>query len=250
MAYPLVLNEKFVSFHNQIYYWVYLQNFALTFNWTSVGPLHLWSLAVEEHFYLIWPLLVYLLDIKWLKKIISLIIIFSFLLRIYFSFKGLEVFYFTFTRFDELALGGLLAILEIEGYLIKENINKFLRLFLMTVLPTLILWIFFTGLKNPMIQIIIYNLLSFTYFCVLALTIITADTKVHKMLKNNFFNYSGKISYGLYVWHPMCFLVYHKFANFGIIIDFIFSFILTYIISFMSFYIFENRFLKFKKYFV
>ena len=68
VAYPLVLNEKFVSFHNQIYYWVYLQNFALTFNWTSVGPLHLWSLAVEEHFYLIWPLLVYLLDIKWLKK--------------------------------------------------------------------------------------------------------------------------------------------------------------------------------------
>ncbi len=61
-------------------YLTYLQNIFLTFSSDLItGPGHFWSLAVEEHFYLFWPLLVYLVNTKkvykWLIGLICLSII-------------------------------------------------------------------------------------------------------------------------------------------------------------------------------
>jgi peptidoglycan/LPS O-acetylase OafA/YrhL len=118
---PLIVNTPFGSFNQQIFYFTYLQNFAITFNWDSVGPVHFWSLAVEEHFYLFWPVVVYLFSTKNLSRVIIGIIIGALLLRIFMLNNGYGVFYFTFTRFDSLAIGALLAIAELRNSFRKEN---------------------------------------------------------------------------------------------------------------------------------
>lgn len=79
--------------------------------------LHLWSLGVEEQFYIIWPLIIYLL---WKLKFGLLFpIVFmggiSFYLNIHYVVdKPTAVFYFPISRFWELLAGGFLAYVTIN----------------------------------------------------------------------------------------------------------------------------------------
>lgn len=78
---PFFLNQSFAEFSQQIWYWTFMQNFALTFDWNSVGPIHYWSLSVEEHFYLFWPLIIYYCSLKNIKWVILFLCVISFLVR-------------------------------------------------------------------------------------------------------------------------------------------------------------------------
>ncbi len=74
--------------------------------------LHLWSLGIEEQFYLIWPLL---LALTWRIRrgplaIMALIAVISLVLNlVWIGHYSVRVFYLPITRFWELAVGGLLA---------------------------------------------------------------------------------------------------------------------------------------------
>lgn len=77
--------------------------------------LHLWSLGVEEQFYIFWPLIIY---IAWKRKFsliktITLSIIVSFLLNIVtINQDAVAAFYLPQTRFWELWAGSLIALIE------------------------------------------------------------------------------------------------------------------------------------------
>lgn len=79
---PTILSEQIYSFSEQKYFWVYLQNIARTFEWKSEGPVHFWSLAVEEHFYFFWPILFFFFSTKRIVQSIIVIVILAFLCRI------------------------------------------------------------------------------------------------------------------------------------------------------------------------
>jgi peptidoglycan/LPS O-acetylase OafA/YrhL len=94
---------------------LFTANFAYLFNVAVPhGPAVLWSLAVEEHFYLVWPFLVYLLNRKMLIAIAIAIVVLTPVARGLAVAVGMPiddtVYVYSWFRSDGLALGALLAI--------------------------------------------------------------------------------------------------------------------------------------------
>jgi len=87
-------------------YWIYIVTF--TFNYYSgPGTLwfdHLWSLSLEEQFYVIWPWLVFFLPMNWLKRIAPSLILVAPVLRLILAQTSL------LSQADALAIGGCVAI--------------------------------------------------------------------------------------------------------------------------------------------
>ncbi|MDR6922133.1 MULTISPECIES: acyltransferase [Chryseobacterium] len=245
--FPLVSDWHLASFSEQIWYWTFTQNFAMTFGWDNFGPNYYWSLAVEEHFYLFWPLILYYCPIKKIKWTVLFLCILSFLTRVILIKNNIEESLFTFARLDELALGSFLAILERENKLISSNSKKFFAAFIISLFP-----LFYLTFKNGSYSLldnsIRHLVLGLVYTSFVAF-IVSVDSKnrIKQLLNTHLFSFTGKISYGLYVYHPTCFLIIHYYLkNTSIILSFILSFGLAYIISILSYYFFEKRFLKLK----
>ena len=93
-------------------YWLYVSNWTQPFKIDVYGMTHLWSLAVEEQFYLIWPLLAYALGRRGLAKLAVAMIVTAPLIRYGLRAGGLPIdatYFFTLARWDALAAGALLA---------------------------------------------------------------------------------------------------------------------------------------------
>jgi peptidoglycan/LPS O-acetylase OafA/YrhL len=248
---PLVSGKPFPPFNLQLYNWTYLQNFALAFRWPHVSPRHLWSLSVEEHFYLFWPLLIYLLSFRKIVGASILIIVMAFLVKYFMIKYDYEPYYFTFSRIDELAMGALLAVLEIKNKLNDKYANKFLLITLIFGIPTFALMAIFTDIDNSIIQIVKYNLLVFTFWGMIGYVISLRETSwIKRFLRTKPMVYSGKISYGLYIYHPLCIATIWSFLpKMNLVIIFVIAVGFTFLAASASYYLFELNFLKLKRYF-
>lgn len=105
-------------------YWTYLVNFAIaTRDDFQHGILDVaWSLAIEEQFYLVWAVVVWLLSPRWLGALCALIVVAAPLARAVALSAGAEpvdVYVLPHYRADALATGGLLAWLARRGWLQK-----------------------------------------------------------------------------------------------------------------------------------
>jgi len=244
---PLFLHQSFADFSQQIWYWTFMQNFALTFDWNSVGPIHYWSLSVEEHFYLFWPLIIYYCSLKNVKWAIVSLCIISFLVRFILIENQIEESLFTFARFDELAVGSFLAILELQQKLVKQNLRKFLAVFIVFLIPLI-----YISLNNGNYSLLEscarYLVLAMVYGSFIAITIvIEPDNFLKKILDNNALKSIGKISFGLYVYHPICFnIVINDLKITNLAFTFVLSFGLAYLVSILSYHLLEKKFLKLK----
>jgi peptidoglycan/LPS O-acetylase OafA/YrhL len=82
---------------------------------TSKPLLHLWSLAVEEQFYIFWPILICALSSRPRTLVYGLAIVFilSFFLNVYLvDIHPEQAFYFPLPRFWELAVGACIAVCQ------------------------------------------------------------------------------------------------------------------------------------------
>lgn len=251
---PFILegtNVDIIPISNQIPTYLYLQNFQWLTGLTQSGvPGHYWSLAVEEHFYLVWPLIVYILPTRFLQSTIIIIIILTIPLKYFLLEKGVIINKITPARFDQILLGALLAFFEFKRYFAENKvlIKKilFFSLCLVAILVLLIL-----GLKSiyPNIkELLKYNILGLLFFAFIGFLILYNNKHlINDFLTSNMMQYLGKISYGIYVWHIFVLKFITKFMNTKIImIDLILSIIITIVISHVSYNYFEKLFLKFK----
>jgi peptidoglycan/LPS O-acetylase OafA/YrhL len=117
--YFTVIGVMWLSYRSGGHYFVlsllFLANFAYAFGVQAPhGPSIFWSLAIEEHFYLVWPWTVRLLKRRTLAFTACAIVVIVPILRVWASRAGWdpvsEIYSYSFFRFDGLAMGALLAI--------------------------------------------------------------------------------------------------------------------------------------------
>jgi peptidoglycan/LPS O-acetylase OafA/YrhL len=118
---------------NQIWIWTYLTNFLFAkVGWEGMPghTTHLWSLAVEEQFYMLWPLVVFLCGRRTLLRICGALFILGPLVRLGMFYiqpegvpNGLAGYVLLPARVDALALGGLIAVLgrSSDGYALLKR---------------------------------------------------------------------------------------------------------------------------------
>jgi peptidoglycan/LPS O-acetylase OafA/YrhL len=220
------------------------------FNNDSPGVL--WSVAVEEQFYLFWPLILLLSPKKIMPYILWLIIAGSFVFRYYHRHSADYLFYHSFSVAGDLAIGGMVAWL---GFY-KENFRKTLQNKMVKIAGYVFL---FAVLLNH------HVLLSAGDWAAsgrLALTIgfsfLIADQSLGTKGRwriSRFKNLSrlGWISYGFYCLHLFVIMLFQKLNHhFGIqeisaplfYAEFAAIFAVTTLLSFLSYRYFEGYFRK------
>jgi len=244
---PLLFDKNIPDISQQWYYWIYLQDFAITFRWPAIGPKHFWSLAIEEHFYMFWPFVVLYGKMQNLFTAVFLLIGISIVTRILLVQGQYETYFFTFARLDEISLGCLLAILERKGVLAEWSLQKVQIAFILVLGAAGVLWFQFSSLANPIIQVVKYQFISITYFLAVAWVIMAPQQKlIIRLLSSKFMVFTGSISYGIYVYQA---IAIEWVKHYNIQNNFLFFASVTaaiYSIATLSFYLIEKPILGLK----
>ncbi len=240
---------KIIDFNLQLPYFLYLQNFTEVLDIKAGGPGHYWSLAVEEHFYLLWPLAVFTVKPKNLSKLIVISFGFIFLLKYFMLENGLSINYFTFTRIDQIMLGAYLAILESKGFFERKNSLKIMIVTGTMVFPIAAIVYVFSEHFYFLKEMMKYPILGILFFSIIGGLITLKDSHIiNKMLSGKVLQYLGKISYGIYVWHMMALFVLSKTLVLkNVWLDLALTIALTIILAHVSYFYFERYFLLLKE---
>lgn len=227
-------------------YWVYLENFWMSFHQPLIGPTHFWSLAVEEQFYLVWPFLILFLPRTWLRRGMWTVVVLAIASRLAIAPTGIGGFYFTPARMDGLAAGGLLALYHQQRSLVR---HRRVLVWMMVVAATLVWaeWWMFRGQSRPMVEVTKFTLVTMFYTGVVGYLISGGRSPVNGLLRSVPMRFVGRISYGLYVFHPVVFaLVLERTAGWWIGLQILLCLGATLAISLGSWYGMERRFLGLK----
>jgi peptidoglycan/LPS O-acetylase OafA/YrhL len=170
---------------------------------------HLWSLSIEEQFYLAWPLFVFFLTGKHFRIFATLVIVLSPLLRASLLLTSrdpaLAAYFLTPYQLDGFAAGAVLSTLSVRQLTaLRKPFSGFLILYALFVA---IIWnrhehLF--GLLWPMHEgygtwIWGYTLIN---LCAAALVVgCICRSPLSHLLEWSPIRYLGRISYGFYVWH-------------------------------------------------
>jgi peptidoglycan/LPS O-acetylase OafA/YrhL len=215
----------------------------------------LWSIGVEEQFYIAWPLIV-----KYSNKLINtliIIIVFLIALKIIILFLGKNysntnwypvIKKFTaMSKFESMAIGGIGAYYFSSNHKIIESLKSpFLSI---VALAIILLIIYFIPDKLQDGQHLIISVLF------LAIIINVISTNI-KLLRNNVFDWLGKISYGIYMYHliiiPIIIVVLSKVISptdnifvFNFLL-YSFTILITILVSWLSYQFFESKFINLK----
>ena len=212
---------------------------------------HYWTLGVEEQFYIFWPWI-----ISKARAVLKALIVFTvcffiaklFCRFIYFQWGNITpLFIISLNRFECMSMGGIAALLCIQHH----------RFFLKIVthpITDILCWIGLGIMAAN--KFYITPLLNHDLAALVTIGLIVNQCFNKKpliSLENRFFDLLGRLSYGIYIIHPLVIFYYHSLLNHLkmddtslMIVFYTGSLLLTIAFAWLLHEFFEKRFLRLK----
>ncbi len=226
-------------------YPLFLQNFLVPIPTMATGPLGvMWSLAIEEQFYLIWPWVVRYASRSQLCRIAVAILCLSPGLRWYLSLRHIIIYSNLFCRLDGLMAGALLALFVQHRTANEARFTKSAgTCFLLAVLLAI-------GADAAGAGWITFSFTALGAVSLVYLALFSKQKWLGFILKNRFLTYTGTISYGLYLLHKVPFDMAQSFhLDRHPAIAMATGIAVSYAVAALSWKLLEKPFLKLKRFF-
>ena len=217
----------------------------------------LWSVSIEEQFYLVWPLIVAALPVKWLKWAFAVLIIGSFAFRLSHADSLQYVNYHTFSCISDLTVGGCFALAAFN----KTSLYRYIQaapkaLWALLYAAVIVVFLYEKEIfrSNPFLFSVDRLVVSVLFGLVIMEQNYAANS-LFKMGKNKLLSRLGNYTYGLYCLQMIGILIaakglskLHLNNSFGGLFgtELIVSLGVTILLALLSYHIFERPFLKLK----
>lgn len=250
---------------DQAWFWLYATNFRVArvdFVYRSLN--HLWSLAVEEQFYLAWPFLVAWLSGSSLRRLCWFFIAAALAIRAGIIFDGrFPVAAYTLMpcRVDAFGCGALVALARRRGD-IATTLWSSGRAWLALLAALILLF----GViqrpisTNPAIATAGYTLLALFFATSIAQVLSHPTGRASRVMSMRALTLCGTYSYALYMFHPMVHSAVHStLARIGHfspdsapplweLLASVLAIALSFALALLSWHLYEKHFLKLKRY--
>jgi peptidoglycan/LPS O-acetylase OafA/YrhL len=249
--------------HLQWWYWTYLLNVYIALHgFTSIasGTLHLWTLAVEEQFYLLWPVAVLLLTSRALPRVALACLVVAELCRIVVVVLGWEgqVNYVLLpTRMDTLAAGAFLACAERDLGL-AEKVRRWRFQIVLVSGAALLLPLLRDYTLDG--QLWLTQLVGLPALALLSAMAVLHASRSEGWLASPPLRFVGKYSYGMYIWHGVIIAAIARYTDllyprepFNVALFYYLMSIAAAVaasmaIAFLSWYLIERPFVRLKRF--
>jgi peptidoglycan/LPS O-acetylase OafA/YrhL len=223
----------------------------------------LWSLAIEEHYYLIWPTVVRFLSRGRCITVCLIILLIEPLLRAVVTIHVASfypIYYLTWFRLDGIVAGSLLALV-----VPLERVHNWLRNSAIWIFSAFVLSYFVLGKLEEKIftkeeNSVLFNSLGYTIialacFFLVAYLVLKEDSYLSRLLSVRPLVFLGEISYGMYLFHMVTLAILRRIFHVGVGLQsihgtrllFLVNFPLVICLTWLSFRFYESPIIKWSR---